>query len=66
MIIGPDGNMWFDEDAGGRIARLSTSGVTQEFTNGFGPGRSIDLTLSPDGNIWYIDFGDNAIGKFVI
>lgn len=48
IITGPDGNIWFTDDAG-RIEKMTPAGVA---TNDFG-GLAKGITVGPDGNIWY-------------
>lgn len=48
ITAGADGNLWFTEQQGGKIGRITTSGVITEFGNMESP-RSI--TDGPDGNV---------------
>ena len=52
IATGPDGNVWFPEQDGGRIGRITPLGVVTEFSSGIAsgaaPGR---ITLGPDGNL---------------
>lgn len=50
---GPDGNLWFTEQRGGRIGRITPSGVIAEFPV---PTRGAELggiASGPDGNLWF-------------
>lgn len=64
ITAGPDGNLWFLENAGNRVARITTGGIITEFAalpNAFsGPAA---LTAGPDGAVWFAEFGHGAIGR---
>jgi len=63
ITTGPDGNLWFTQFSGGRIARISTAGQLVEYpipTNRAGP---FDITTGPDGNLWFTEFSANKIGR---
>jgi len=68
IITGPDGNLWFVEGSGLKIARMTPGGVvTGEFPI-TGP-VSTDIltvpviTVGPDGNLWFSRRRDAAIGR---
>ncbi len=66
ITAGPDGNVWFTEASGNRIARLTPGGVLTEFplpTAGSGPDY---LTVGRDGNIWFTESTGNRIGKLAM
>ena len=64
IVAGPDGNLWFTESVGNKIARIGTNGVIKEYpvpTPGSGP---YGIAVGADGNIWFTErFGD-MIGRF--
>lgn len=57
IALGPDGNVWFTEDAG-KIGKITPDGVIKEFalpSPFFGtPG---NITGGPDGNVWFTSQG---------
>jgi streptogramin lyase len=65
----PEGNIWFNETAPGRIDRITPSGViTGEYNLLYGPGiqpywpeysEPSGLALGPDGNMWFTERGTN-------
>jgi streptogramin lyase len=61
---GPDGNLWFLENAGNRVAKITISGTVTEFpalpTAFSGPAA---ITAGPDGALWFAEFGNGAIGR---
>jgi streptogramin lyase len=72
LTAGPDGNLWFPEDfeiffgpggsAGPAIGRITTVGAVTRFRLPAGHGAG-DLTVGPDGNLWFIDGVVGRIGR---
>jgi streptogramin lyase len=70
---GPDGNLWFtgwykksDQDLGGEILKITTSGEITEYLLGASKGIYIypaDITSGPDGNLWFTSMTESKIGK---
>src|SRR2546430_2251650 len=61
ITTGPDGNLWFTENEGGKIGRITTAGRITEFPMaGSFPG---GITAGPDGNLWFTLENGNAIGR---
>jgi streptogramin lyase len=62
IAAGPDGNVWFTENLGDAIGRITPSGTITEFPispNGGGP---VDIAAGPDGNLWFTE-DHGAIGR---
>src|SRR5438105_2634421 len=61
ITAGPDGNLWFTENGGGRIGKITPAGVVTEYSAGntaeSGPG---GIRAGTDGNLWFSGF---RIGK---
>ncbi len=62
---GPDGALWFTENLGNKIGRMTTDGAVTEFpipTPGSQPSR---ISLGPDGALWFTEFSvsANKIGR---
>src|SRR5437660_8705471 len=56
---GPDGNMWYSENATNQIGRITPSGTITEFpilTSGSDPA---GITTGPDGDLWFAEFFGN-------
>jgi streptogramin lyase len=54
FIRGKDTRIWVD--LGIFIAAIDSAGTVTEFTQGYTPSPNIrDMTLGPDGNIWFVD-----------
>jgi streptogramin lyase len=63
IAAGPDGRVWFTEEAGNRIGAITTSGVFSEYTSGLSPGgQPTKITAGPDGRLWFTEPGVNRIG----
>lgn len=64
ITAGPDVNLWFTEQAGNRIGRISPSGVLMEFSAGIGANANLQgIALGPDGNLWFTEVNLNQIGQ---
>jgi len=70
IASGPDGNMWFTNNANNSIGRITPSGAVTYFavpTNSAsmstsGPGL-FAIAAGPDGNMWFTEFFANLVGK---
>jgi hypothetical protein len=64
IAAGSDGNTWFTEDAGNKVAQLSPAGVVlHEFAIPTANSRSDFIVLGPDGNLWFTESSGNKIGR---
>ena len=66
ITVGSDGNLWFTEDQGQSIGRVTPAGVITEFpvfSGPFGAGATEGITNGPDGNIWFTEYTRQAIGR---
>lgn len=77
IAAGPDGNVWFTEEFGGRIGRITPAGVITEFPIGRPvPGCDPDIepcgvrpggiAAGPDGNLWFTEYNGGRIGRVCI
>jgi virginiamycin B lyase len=61
---GPDGRMWFSEEAGGRIGRIEPDGQVAEFLLPTPAGKPLyllaALAFDKDGNLWVQQYVDHA------
>ena len=65
ITAGPEGNLWFTELQGGRIARITPTGTVTEFP-GLDHAPVIapeEITVGPDGNLWFTDLFFGRIGR---
>lgn len=74
LVVGSEGNLWFtDTDGcyetdnnGGpcAIGRITETGAATDFAQGLAfHTLPSDLTVGPEGNVWFIDRGGHAIGR---
>ena len=72
LALGSDGAVWFAQGSPGLgvqgyIGRISTSGIVTMYPAPSTPPSiysiPIDITAGPDGNLWYIDWGSNKVGR---
>jgi streptogramin lyase len=60
ITAGSDGAMWFTEQAGNKIGRITTGGVFTEYPVAGGPS---GIVSGPDGNLWFTENTAGKIGK---
>ena len=60
LALGPDGNMWFTEQSGGRIGRITPSGQVAEFVEPI-VNQPVGIVAAIDGNLWAA--GVNALDR---
>jgi streptogramin lyase len=65
IAAGPDGNLWFTEQSGNKIGRITTASVFTEFTVPTVNSSPYGIAAGPDGNLWFTESnnGGNKIGK---
>lgn len=62
IIAGPDGALWFTEQAASKIGRITTAGVITEYPTPT-VGQPTGITSGPDGNLWFVEQAANNIGR---
>ena len=64
IAAGADGAIWFTEEAGNRIGRMTTAGqITHEIGVPTGGSLPAEITAGPDGLMWFTEFNGNKIGR---
>jgi streptogramin lyase len=64
IAAGPDGNLWFTEQTGNRIGRITPTGAVTEFSTGItGNAQPLGITAGPDGNMWFTENAGDRIGR---
>jgi streptogramin lyase len=56
IAAGSDGNMWFTENPGGKVARITPAGVVTEFTIPTANAQPQKIIGASDGNLWFTEF----------
>jgi virginiamycin B lyase len=59
ITAGPDGALWFVEENGDAVGRITTAGVTTLYPLTSPPRAPMRIITGPDGNLWF-DEGGNA------
>jgi streptogramin lyase len=62
ITTGPDGNLWFTENASHQIGTITTAGSITEFPVPSGSAPSL-ITVGPDGNLWFTEPAGNRVGR---
>src|SRR5206468_5528722 len=62
LAAGPDGNLWFTEQTGHNIGRITLAGIITEFTIPTVGSYSYEIADGPDGNLWFTEYYGNKIG----
>ena len=63
ITVGPDGNLWFTENTGNKIGRITPDGVITEFTIPTANSGPRGIAAGPDGNVWFTEYAGNQIGR---
>ena len=63
---GPDGNVWFVEQSGNKIGRITPAGSITEFPIPTPLSRPFSIAAGPDGNLWFTQVGTDQIGRMTI
>ena len=59
ITLGLDGALWFTEENGHKIGRITTDGAITEYQIPTIPSAPGEITAGPDGNLWFTEFGAN-------
>jgi virginiamycin B lyase len=63
ITTGPDGALWFTENAGNKIGRMTTNGMFTEYEVPT-PSSGVDsISMGPDGALWFTEHPRNNIGR---
>ncbi len=64
ITVGPDGALWFTEQAGDKIGRLDPfRGPVDEFAIPAANAAPAGITTGPDGAIWFTEAAANKVGR---
>ena len=59
ITVGPDGALWFTEENGHKIGRITTDGTITEYPTPTPFSAPNEITTGPDGALWFTEFGAN-------
>ncbi len=62
VAAGPDGALWFTNDHGNSIGRITVDGTASSYT-GTGISTPEHITAGPDGALWFTNPGNDSIGR---
>ncbi len=62
ITVGPEGNLWFTENAANRLARITTNGVITEFPLPAAARSPAGIASGPDNRLWFCAAGSQQIG----
>jgi streptogramin lyase len=63
IAAGPDGNLWFTENLGNKIGRITPAGAITEFAIPTSSSRPWRIAAGPDGNLWFTENLGFKIGR---
>ena len=63
ITVGADGALWFTEENGHRIGRITTDGVYTPYQIPTVPSAPAEITATKDGNLWFTEFGAAPLPK---
>ena len=62
IAAGPDGALWFTENEGNKIGRITTAGAIAEYPIS-GVSQRTGIAAGPDGSLWFTEAEANNIGR---
>ena len=63
ITTGPDGALWFTENGGNKIGRITTGGVITETSIPTTFSAPVGIAVGPDGALWFAESCGNKIGR---
>jgi streptogramin lyase len=63
VTAGPDGNVWFTEQAGDAIGRITPGGTITVFPIPTANSQPVQIVTGSDGNLWFAEQGSLKIGR---
>jgi len=62
-VTGPDGNLWFTEEAGNNIGQITPTGVVTEFPIPSSGSLPSAILKGPDNGLWFTEWASNKIAR---
>jgi virginiamycin B lyase len=63
IVTGPDGALWFTENGGNKIGRITTDGSLTEFPIPSANSFPSDIIVGPDGALWFAEMFGEKLGR---
>ncbi len=63
IAAGPDGNLWFTEQAANQIGRITHGRRHHGIRHPHGQQQPLDIAAGPDGNLWFTEYFGNKFGR---
>jgi virginiamycin B lyase len=63
ITAGPDGALWFTEECGNRIGRITLDGQITEYPVPTVDSHPLGITAGPDGALWFVEKQAEKIGR---
>jgi len=63
ITVGPDKNLWFTEQTGNQIGRITPDGTITEYPLIGDNNYPDSIVTGPDGNLWFTETGTGRIGR---
>ncbi len=63
IVTGPDAALWFVENGGNRIGRITSAGAITEYPVPTPNAQLNGITAGPDGALWFTERGSSKIGR---
>src|SRR5947209_7131769 len=63
ITSGPDGNLWFTEETGNKIGRITPAGTIAQFVIPTAASAPLGIAQGADGNLWFTESTGNKIGR---
>ena len=63
ITAGPDGALWFVDEAGNSVDRITTAGVVTAYPIPTSEAGAVGIAKGPDGALWFTEFSANQIGR---
>jgi streptogramin lyase len=60
ITAGPDGNLWFAEERGNNIGRITTNGRITEYPIPTAGSEPENIIAGPDGNMWFTEYAGSS------
>ncbi len=63
IVVGSDNNLWFTENSGNKIGRITTAGAFTEFPITTPQSFPIGIAAGSDGNLWFVESTTDKVGR---